>query len=270
MGHFLVAHRGYISVYNLKDATDEAAGAASALYTPTPGGPAVEENAPAKKGLWVQNLKIDPHHHFVRELFLIKKESNFYEFETSHMRCHSKPVMNLENLYVFGVLTGRNCIRKLHLRDGRLSEIKDEAEHQRAAEIEKLLAGKIVIEHQVDSKYATGTLIKVICGECNNDGQIGENEQYKDWNEKKKTTAYKYQSLYSGEMHDIQGVNNSHNDHLVFDNAVARAIDRCKNSKCFQLYNISFEEMTLIYERKPNEHEGIDIDCQLSVVRTSR
>ena len=60
MGHFLVAHRGYISLYNLKDATNEAAEALQeANKYNTPGGPMETQNSSLKKGLWVQHLKID-------------------------------------------------------------------------------------------------------------------------------------------------------------------------------------------------------------------
>ena len=101
-------------------------------------------------------------HHFIRQLFLLKNESNFYDFETSQMRCHSKPQTNLDNLYVFGVLTGQNCIRKIHLRNGRLSLIEDDAERQRTQKINEILKDKVVVEHFTDEKYNTGVLIKVV------------------------------------------------------------------------------------------------------------
>ena len=162
MGHFLVAHRGYISLFNLKDATDELQEAMPDVAA-TPGGPTETQNqASLKKSLWVQHLKIDKDQHFIRELFLQRREHTFYDFETSSMRCHSKPVMSLEKLYVFGVLIGRNCIRRLHLHNGRLSLMDSECDRQVKQQFEDELKGKIVIGHYNDQKYSSGILIKVV------------------------------------------------------------------------------------------------------------
>ena len=110
-----MAHRGYISVFDLKDAVEI-----------------------GNKGLWVQHLNLKDHHQ-IRELFLLKKDMTVEEYETSHLRCHSKPTPELNRQYIFGILTGSNVIKKLRLSNGKLEPICTSTERSRMEQIEVLL-----------------------------------------------------------------------------------------------------------------------------------
>ena len=48
-----------------------------------------------------------------------------------------------------------------------------------------------------------------------------------------------------------------HEDHLVMDDALEKAKKRCKSGKCLQMYIFSYDEMSLIYEYKPNQKFAI-------------
>ena len=67
----------------------------------------------------------------MRDLFLINNNKKYLEYETEHLRCHSKPVMRLEQIFVFGELLGKNEVRKFKLSDNRLEEILTFTENNR-------------------------------------------------------------------------------------------------------------------------------------------
>ena len=52
---------------------------------------------------------------------MLKKDMSVDEYDTVHLRCHSKPFVDLNRQYIFGVISGRNCITKLQLtNNGKL------------------------------------------------------------------------------------------------------------------------------------------------------